>query len=558
MYRVLIVEDEFIVRFGIRSMIDWEMIGLKLAGEAANGKEALEWMRREPLDILITDIKMPVMDGIELISHVRRLYPEMKIIILSNLEDFHYAKEAIRHGVSEYLVKSDMMPRDFEQALLNVKERLDAARSESAALARISEEEPQRRKKFLTELIEAGTGDAATADRTAESLGIGRLQSAYVLHISLNASEQGFTEKRAAVTQALSQVWTQRQTGCEVFPDKQGDLNLLIMIEGADGVLGEDALARLTDRAEEFIRLLAGQFRLVATVGVGGPIREWAEAKEAYAQAVWAARQKMFLGTGRVIVYDDEAYRRRWEPAEQVRVATAQIQAMAYASQSRELAAYLKALFGQLAARRDPDLVHIVSLELLMILTTLWPDVSSDDRQIVELKKQYYDQLSRLETLQESEAWFTASYDALAQHIARMYNSDRNSIMKAAQYMQQYYHQEISLQAISQYVHLSKNYFANLFKKEMGESFLEYLTRIRIENAKELLKRDLKATDVGERVGIHDPKYFSKVFKKITGLSPSEYRHLVREARQADGEGSDPAGADGTSEGTEEGEPECE
>lgn len=558
MYRVLIVEDEFIVRYGIRSMIDWEMIGLHLAGEAANGKEALERISKEPLDILITDLKMPVMDGIELISHVRRSYPEMKIIILSNLEDFHYAKEAIRHGVSEYLVKSDMMPRDFEQALLNVKMRLDAARSESAALARVSEEVPLRRKKFLTELIEAGTDDPASADLAAESLGIGRLRSAYVLHISLNASEQGFTEKRSAVTEALGQAWPYGQPGCEVFPDKQGDLNLLLMNGEANGVSDEDALSRLTERAEEFIRLLARQFRLVATVGVGSPIRAWDQAKEAYAQAVWAARQKMFLGTGRIILYDGEAHRRQSEPAEQVRVASAQLQAMAYASQSRELTAYLKSLFGQLSARRDPDLVHIVSLELLMILTTLWPDVSSDDRQILELKKQYYDQLSWLETLQESEAWFTESFEALARHIALMYNSDRNSIMKAAQYIQQYYHQEISLQAISHYVHLSKNYFANLFKKEMGESFLEYLTRIRIENAKELLKRDLKATDVGSRVGIHDPKYFSKVFKKIVGLSPSEYRSLVRSARQSEGEGSDLAGTHGIPEELREGELECE
>jgi two-component system response regulator YesN len=535
MYRVLIVEDEFIVRYGIRSMIDWEKIGLQLAGEAANGKEALELMKAGLPDILITDIKMPLMDGIELIAEVRRSSPQMKIIILSNLEDFQYAKEAIKFGVSEYLVKSDMMPRDFEQALLNVKEKLDAAREERAVYAQTPEPEPQRREKFLAELIEEGVADAAEVARKAESLGMGRLRSAHVLHISLNAAEHGFAEKQAAVRQALEQVWPNGRPDCEAFSDKQGDLNLLFMGSEDRKAMGESTLPILTERAEKFILLLASQFRLAATVGVGGPVREWTKVKEAYDHAVWAAKQKMFLGSGRVIAYGADHGRRIEEPPpDPIRVATNRIQAMVYASQSRELTAYLEELFGQLSARRDPDLVHIVSFELLMILTTLWPDVSNDDRQLVELKKQYYDKLYKLETLEESRIWFIESFEALAQHIARMYNSDRNSVMKAAQYIQQYYRQDISLQSISHYVHLSKNYFANLFKKEIGESFLEYLTRIRIEKAKELLKSDLKATDVGSLVGIQDPKYFSKVFKKITGVSPSEYRHLVRETKPSD------------------------
>jgi two-component system response regulator YesN len=202
---------------------------------------------------------------------------------------------------------------------------------------------------------------------------------------------------------------------------------------------------------------------------------------------------------------------------------------MVYAFQTKELMEYLDGLFEQLAARRDVELVQIVSLELLMVLTTLWPDVFNDAQRVLHLKKQYFDELSKLETLEQSKTWFMQAFEALMQHMNRMYHSDRNNIIKATQYIQQFYHQEISLQSISSLVHLSKNYFANLFKKEVGESFLEYLTRIRIEKAKSLLTGDLKAGDVGGLVGIQDPKYFSKVFKKITGVSPSEYRQLIRE-----------------------------
>lgn len=284
--------------------------------------------------------------------------------------------------------------------------------------------------------------------------------------------------------------------------------------------------------SEELIGSLSAQYGWTATIGLSGVNGQWAELKNAYVQAVEAARQKLFMGSGRVLVHGSEELKAQVPPLEALQISSRQIQSMVYAFQSRELEEYLNQLFGQLAVRRDADLVQIISLELLMILTTLWPDVSRDAEQVLELKKQYFDELSMLETLEQSRLWFMQAFEALVEHMIEMYNSDRNSIIKATQYIQQYYDQEITLQSISRLVHLSKNYFANLFRKEVGESFLEYLTRIRIEKAKTLLTGELKAGDVGTLVGIQDPKYFSKVFKKITGVSPSEYRGLVRKSGQ--------------------------
>ncbi|GIP30150.1 AraC family transcriptional regulator [Paenibacillus sp. J23TS9] len=531
MHQVMIVEDEFIVRYGIRSMIEWEKIGLQLTGEAANGKEALELMKAGLPDILITDIKMPVMDGIELIAEVRRISPDIKIIILSNLEDFQYAKEAIKHGVSEYLIKSDMMPRDFEQALLKLKESAGRGNAANEG-APASQPEPAHKEKFLVDLIEGTIRGAAEGSNKAEQLGMAQLHRAYLMHISLNDSELGFTERLSLIRHKLEQVWAEGSSSYEVFPDKQGEINVLFLdYVSEEGPSPEGDMQKLRQWAEDFIQQLSKPSGRLATIGISSRIWEWTDVKEAYAQAVKAEKQKMFLGCGHAIIYGTDDMNMPAAKVEHLRISSHQIQSMVYAFQSKELTEYLEELFKQLAARRDVDLVQIISLELLMILTTLWPDVSTDAQQVLELKKQYFDELSRLETLEQNRIWFIQAFDALVQHLILMYNSDRNSIIKATQYIQQYYHQEISLQSISTLVHLSKNYFANLFKKEVGESFLEYLTRIRIDKAKTLLTGDLKAGDVGSLVGIQDPKYFSKVFKKITGVSPSEYRHLVREER---------------------------
>lgn len=550
MYRVIIVEDEFIVRYGIRSMIEWEAIGMEVTGEAGNGREALELMAEAGLpDILITDIKMPVMDGIELIAEVRKLSPDLKILILSNLEDFQYAKEAIRHSVSDYIIKSDMMPRDFEQVLLKLKQSLDEALKPVPvhAVSVQTEAVAVHKESLLLELLERGAVHGLDASREAlVQAGLAGVQPLYLLHLAPGGgTEPGHAQGAAAIRSLLAELWHDAALGYELVPDRQGIVQLIVTA-GVNGPPdGPAVIERLRSRGEKLIQRLNEQYGWTLTIGVSGPIGQWGVLKKAYEEAAGAAAMKLFLGSGRVLVHGSSELLAQGGPGAQVhgeqsgaaqlqpqaqslQISSLQIQSMVYAFQSRELGAYLEQLFGQLAMRRDAELVQIITLELLMILTTLWPDVSKDAEQVLELKKQYFDELSKLETLEENRLWFLQAFQALIAHMKEMYNSDRNSIIKATQYIQQYYHQEITLQSISRLVHLSKNYFANLFRKEVGESFLEYLTRIRIEKAKTLLTGELKAGDVGSLVGIQDPKYFSKVFKKITGLSPSEYRALVR------------------------------
>jgi two-component system response regulator YesN len=523
MYRVLIVEDEFIVRYGIRSMIDWEKAGIEVTGEAANGKEALELIHLNPPDILITDIKMPVMDGIQLIKEVRNSGYVMKIIILSNLEEFQYAQKAISHGVSEYLIKSDMMPRDFEKALMNVKVSLDSIGGKPA------NDEPARKEKLLLGLIEGSSYEEGKA--FLEEAELGELHMpAYLLHIFIHSTDRGFIEKQHVIHETIEHIGGDRKFA--VFADKQGEINVLLPIPSSvNGAASESDENWAKQLAKNILSNLADGYGLDCTIGLSGRACQWTELSKAYSQASAAARQRLFLGIGKVIAYS-ELTAAKEESGTPIKVSQSHIHTLLYGLQTKELNEYVGSLFDQLGKRKDPDLVQIISLELLMILTSMWPDVSNDQDQVLQLKKQYFDQLSRLETIKQSREWFIQAFAELQDHMIRIYNSDRNSIVKATQYIQQQYQQEISLQSISQFVHLSKNYFANLFKKEVGESFLEYVTRVRIEKAKVLLAGEMKAAEVGQLVGIPDPKYFSKVFKKITGATPSEYRSLVKEDKE--------------------------
>ncbi|WP_244163332.1 response regulator [Paenibacillus pectinilyticus] len=526
---MVIVEDEYIVRFGIRSMIDWESLGLMVSGEAANGQEALDLIRESPPDILITDIKMPIMDGITLITEVRKFRPHMKIVILSNLEDFQYAKEAIRNGVSEYMIKSDMMPRDLEATLLRVKEAIvEGAPSSENKLMQSVVVEPIVREKRWLELVEGKQLDPVRRQEILESLGLADVKlPLYMLHIAKNEWALSVEEGQALIRTALGEVMTassESEDVYEAFPDRQGEMNVLLF-ERRMAVPGKDEVRLMAQAVRQYLK---NHYSISCTIGVSSPTSSCSELHQAYEQATAAAKYKMFIGSERPILYGVDYVPASSQLADNIKVSTTHIHSMVYAFQTKELHAYLEDIFEQLTARKDYDIVEIISLELLILLTTLWSEVASDQQRILQLKKQYYEQLSKLETIQMSKSWFLQAFEALIAHMVGIYNSDRNGIIKAAQYMQQYYQQEISLQSISNLVHLSKNYFANLFKKEMGESFLEHLTRIRIEKAKALLTSELKTADIGHLVGIPDPKYFSKVFKKITGSSPSEYRNRVR------------------------------
>lgn len=526
MFRVMIVEDEYIVRFGIRSMIEWEKLGLIVSGEAANGQEALALIEQDPPDILITDIKMPIMDGIALITEVRKSRPDMKIVILSNLEDFQYAKEAIRNGVSDYMIKSDMMPRDLEGTLLRVKEAIIGASPSSEQKLARSVIEPIVKEKQLLELAEGKELEASRRQQILVGLELSEVKlPLYVLHIAKNEWTQSIAEGQNLIRSALDEVMAVSASGAyEAFPDRQGEMNMLLF----PSRMVTSGIAELTKLAQTLRQHLIDQFAMSCTIGISKSTPDWADLHLAYEQAKAAVKYKMFIGSERPIRYGVDYVPVVRTQEDNIKVSTTHIHSMVYAFQTKELQAYLEDIFEQLASRKDYDLVEIVSLELLILLTTLWSEVASDQQSILQLKKQYYEQLSNLETIQMSKLWFIQAFEALVAHMIQVYNSDRNGIIKAAQYMQMYYQQEISLQSISNLVHLSKNYFANLFKKEMGESFLEHLTRVRIEKAKSLLTSELRTADIGHLVGIPDPKYFSKVFKKITGQSPSDYRNRVK------------------------------
>ncbi|RJE90335.1 response regulator [Paenibacillus sp. 1011MAR3C5] len=531
MYKVLIVDDEHLVRYGIKAMIDWESIGFQVVGEASNGREGLQAFQELAPDVLITDIKMPVMDGMELIAQVRMIDRDAKLILLTCLEDFEYAQRALRLGTTDYLIKSNMMPQDMESVMLVLKGLLDEERADQGKLPESGEDTAEAREAIAMDALLMGLahGTISAGPMTGAMLQTSELNNhqgeLVLLHIGLDYMEnvtQRFSENElirlhTEGASIVRHICSAEKYGIELFSSRTGEWNVLLKNAGESHAeaLGQAIINRLSEVWNES-----------ATVGISSAFHALTELREAYIQAEQGYRLKLFLGCGSVIRADARsADDSTHQPAP---IMNKKLNDFLYSLDSEAMRTYIDHVFNDAEARLDVERAQLISIELLLNLTNMYTDLTHDHEWLYDRKKELYDQIKELETLSDRKRWFVQVYEELIHKVRSVYSSDQGSIPKIIAFIDQNYDKELSLQILSEHVHLSKNYLANLFKKETGEGVIDYITRVRMDRAKSLLRgTDLKSSEISLKVGIPDSKYFSKLFKKMTGVTPSEYREAA-------------------------------
>lgn len=535
--RVLLVDDEMIVRYGIKSMINWEEIGLTIIGDASNGEEALKLYHLHNPEIVITDIKMPIMDGIELIQAIRKINEETKIIILSCYEEFAYAKEAIRLGASEYLIKSDMMPKDLESSLMKAKDSLMSEIEKSnlveEIIAKSQKNVDMKKGQFFRDLASGAIGHKEMIEEMIDQLDLHHLKNSIIgLQVSIDYYEKltaslnecAIKEMNRALEEEIEQIlYKCEKCSGEIFSDNNGEVNLLLTSTH------DHSDKELYDRAygigEKILSQTKKKLRYTVTVGISNIFQSLSAVKEIYSQVQAACKYKLFNGCNKIILYSTLISTE--PPQKPIKINFNIIHDFIYFNKHKELKQFFNDIFNEIDQSKDCERVHLISLELVLLLNNIYAELENDQQKIMQKKKEYYDQIKYLETIEEFKTWFIQAFEGIMHSFRSSYNSD--NIDKAIKFIQENYTQKITLQMMSDYLYLSKNYFVNLFKSETGESFVEYLTKYRIEKAKELLKdHKLKTSDVGAMVGIEDYRYFSKVFKKTAGMTPREYKEIIR------------------------------
>ncbi|NGZ77118.1 response regulator transcription factor [Saccharibacillus alkalitolerans] len=505
MYKVFLVDDEPFIIEGLYDIIDWASLGLEVAGSALDGREAFDALRETAADLLITDISMPEMTGLELIRRVRELRPELKVIVLSGFNEFDYLKEGMKLGIENYLLKP-INVEELEATLANVTEKLRRAEREErfgAFGARIIRDNVLHR--WLT-----GRISQAEFDERLSLMGISfRCPKLAVLILRADGDETLALRAEEAL---------QGEPDCVVFREMDGDAAVIVPLAEGEG------RERMLDVAAKLERRIGGEALRIG-IGSAGPLPQHGpcsrtEAEKALEYALVDPERRIF----------------EYVPSAGTSSAP-EAAGQARATLGREYARLVLARDGEELTRRiGEDFAALSRTEGMAPeeLQNIALGVCADFRAVLREVKREDDGepllqvLERVRTASHMEELIEAVRRA-AEETVGLLNRDTRSpvVQQVLGYIAAHYGEELSLKMLGSQYHIHPVYLGQLFHKEMGETFTDYLNKYRIERAKEKLRTTTqKVQDISRSVGYWETGYFYKQFKKYVGISPTEYKAL--------------------------------
>ena len=526
MLRVLIADDEERICQLIQALGEWQRLELEVVATASNGPDTLSLIRTLRPDILITDIRMPGCDGLQVVEEARGFLPALEVIVISGYAQFDYAQTAIRFGVGEYLLKPinrAALNRSLEKMATRCLARQQKETDIESLLESRLDDRQLLRQKLIADLV-AGRLDAPDADELERAYHFSASEDACQLFLlKIDFDPERFAEASLAIVNAKAQSL--------VTPSLQAICTDFILDFAAPGMVG---VLNYDRRRQESLRtqLRNALNQLVAERGLFGPVEfslalgplcpKVSELGASYQALLSVAAERLTEGTGQLLEGLPEPSG-VMEMEYQTRYAGAIAHAIDVMSVTEaDGAAIALEEATAIPGVRGWELLALARAAGLLFLTRL------NAEQLDETLAAYY---ARLSQCPSAAALFASlrklqrdQLDALAQ---RMRDRDTQPIRNAKAYIRKNYAQPITLEEVSAAIGFSVNYFSTLFKKETGSGFAKYLTRVRMDEARALLRdTNQSVADICKCVGYSDLKHFTRTFKAETGLTPGEYRKL--------------------------------
>ncbi|MFD0673077.1 response regulator [Cohnella sp. GCM10027633] len=529
MYKVMIVEDEMLVRIGIRNSVEWSKYDMEVIADLPDGQAAWELYRRERPDLIITDIRMPRMDGMTLIANIREQDKATRLVVLSCLEEFELVRKAMSLGVSNYILKLTMTSEEIDGVLRGVAEELRVQENKQH-----SREEPVRATANLLLMTEKIIKDYVfysiyTEDEFARFVEQNDLKLSPVRMVvcimeidRLEQIRKKFKDEhghlvKMTMMNILEEILSDGKRGEAVSLDEQ---KYLLLLQFED-IASENAIRQQTHRLLMHVQeVMRSFYNGSLSFGVSGIRNGYSTLPRMYAESQRALTRKFLAGGGKIHAAGEPVDMtailvvleriRKYEPFRQW------LPSQGVTTFEKLLEAFASGLQGERKA------LEITLYQLVQWIHTSLYDYGRNERTLLF---NITDRLEQCDTLPEMLELLEAHIAELAEEMKnRMQMS--SEITKAIHYIKLHYKDNISLQTVAAHVNLSFGYLSNLFKKEFGMTFVDYLNSYRVERAKELLlMTQIKSYDIAVEVGFSpEYTYFSKVFKKITGLNPNEFR----------------------------------
>ena len=547
MLKIFLAEDEVVVRETIKRMIPWEELGFELVGEAADGEMALPLLIRQQPDLLITDIKMPFMDGLTLARLAKKEIPGLKVVILSGYDDFNYAKQAIGIGVEDYLLKP-ITKNALIERLSEIRSRYEHEKTQKEYYEKFQREMHAYEKNSSRDFFEAlvgGSMDMMEVYKRAEKLGLDIVAEAYnVLIFTMNCDED-FSGQRDEYssweTESLELLENFFAGHSSAMLFRSNIFSYGVLLKGQRETIEENTRACV----DEIRKILSRQDgRREWFLAVGQSVERLSQIQKSYHTASRAFSQR-YLYDENILYYDemetmehpggqaeteDNAYLQKVDVNA---LNPAILQKFLSNGLQEETENFVKDYFYAIGQEPMESLVfrNYVILNVRFSVISFIKGLGCDTNEMESADTE--EVLAESGKNMESAIAYAKKMISQAIEIRDQNSGNKNrSILKTAvDFIDSHYmDEEISLNTVANVANVSSNHFSALFSQNMGQTFIEYLTTLRMNKAKELLRcTGMRSSEIAGEIGYKDAHYFSYLFKKTQGMTPSDYRKAREE-----------------------------
>ncbi|MGN0391651.1 MAG: response regulator [Bariatricus sp.] len=536
--KVFLVEDEMVIRNGIVKSINWEKEGYRLVGEASDGELAYPMILKEKPDILLTDIKMPFMDGLELSRLVKQELPDTKILIFSGYDEFEYAKEAIRIGVTEYLLKP-VSSAQLLEVMRRISKQIEQDREEREMLRQYQEDMKENvereRQNFFSHVIrgEVSIGEAV---KNGKKYGMDLSAGFYsiILFKIFSTPEENIVSEH---------IWKI----CEKIETKVDEIPYAYYFQrGIDGwvfLLTAESKEQMEERQKNLCDCLAEIMKKERKVeyfgGIGKPVerirnlgQSFRDAERIFAERFTRQSNQFLSGFEKMDVYKDDEF--QIKDLGDVGKSREMIEKFLNNGTKEELEEFMDTYFIRMKEDKLQSTLmrQYIIMDIYIVIMSFCEKIDAVNHDYQQETEKLKSTIQNMNSVSEIRAYITYMLNQAIELRDSISKKRYADIIKAAEKMisEHYMSEEISLNSVADSVGMSPSYFSSVFSKESGKTFVEFLTETRMEKAKELLMCSaLKTSEIGYEVGYKDPHYFSYIFKKTQGCSPKDYRARGKE-----------------------------
>ncbi|WIM39655.1 helix-turn-helix domain-containing protein [Paenibacillus sp. PK4536] len=542
MYKVMLVDDEVIIREGLKTRIDWATHGFEWAGDYANGLEAQAAIVADPPDLIISDICMPFVDGLELAEFVHDHYPDIKMILLTGFDEFEYARRAIRLKVSDFILKP-ITAKEIRTLLQQIKLEMDDQRQLHNNIDLLhdqwSQSLPLLKERFWDKVLTTGV-DHEEWEQHRIQFALPPLASPYYMAVvepdidhTIEYATSPSLQHVLQLDQQLSSVLSTILPATFVFASCIYSSRCVYLF--ASTAVDQESASTMSAQIEAVFQQLYAldhpDITISFTTGVGTGCSDLLDIPQQYQQAIQALDYRFLLGTGTLLSLSDiqpsllpSTSFTDWEKDIVAQLSNNHLLEAQRASQymaqqmilQRTTPTECRSQFRQVAKRIQDWLSHLG-------LESVWNDWIQQSQWLTA------------PTLEQMlQQWNDALYATFTLLNEQTQIHSQQHIQKAIYYIEQHYAEaHLSLQEICSHVLMSTSSFSQAFKQHTELTYVEYLTRVRMDKAKELLRlTEYKFYQIAEKVGYTDPNYFSSSFKKHTGTTPKQYREQHRQVKE--------------------------